>query len=144
MNLGNIIVVEDDNSTRVTLTALLEDEGYQVFGCRNGTEAMGYLVNDSSEQPVDVVISDLRLPDMSGMDILASLKQNHPDAEFIFVSGHATLETAVEAVNQGAFAYQVKPLDMDSLISTVRNAKTQQRLKAENRELLSRLQGPMS
>ena len=119
MNIGNIFVVEDDNSTRVTLTALLEDEGYQVFGCRNGTEAMAYLENDGPEQSVEVVVSDLRLPDMSGMDILTSLKQHHPDAEFIFVSGHATLETAVEAVNQGAFAYQVKPLDMDALMSTI-------------------------
>ena len=71
---------------------------------------------------------------------MRATKDRRPEALFILMSGHATLETAVEAVNQGAFSYLVKPLDIDSLISTIRNAMDQRRLRSENRDLLEMLQ----
>ena len=138
--VANILIVEDDASARTTLAAILEDEGHRVLTCQNGEEAVEQISAGSAMDEIDIVVSDLRLPDISGMDILRATKDRRPEALFILMSGHATLETAVEAVNQGAFSYLVKPLDIDSLISTIRNAMDQRRLRSENRELLEKLQ----
>lgn len=138
--VANILIVEDDASARTTLAAILEDEGHRVLTCQNGEEAVEQISAGSAMDEIDIVVSDLRLPDISGMDILRATKDRRPEALFILMSGHATLETAVEAVNQGAFSYLVKPLDIDSLISTIRNAMDQRRLRSENRDLLEMLQ----
>ncbi len=137
---AKILLVEDDPGARTTLAAILEDEGHVVVACQNGEEALAVVFGDSEETDIDIVVSDLRLPDISGMDILRALKDSKPDTAFILMSGHATLETAVEAVNQGAFSYLVKPLDLDALISTIRNVINQNRLIFENKELLEMLQ----
>lgn len=139
-HFANILIAEDDANTRTTLAAILEDEGHRVVTCKNGEEALEHLTAGSEGAEINIVVSDLRLPDISGMDILRAVKDRKPDAAFILMSGHATLETAVEAVNQGAFSYLVKPLDIDSLISTIRNAMNQHRLISENKELLKMLQ----
>ena len=133
---ANILVVEDDNSTRIILTTLLEDEGYHVNAYPTAEGALNHIITES---PVDVVISDLRLPDSSGLQILWALKKINPDVALILITGHASLETSIEAVNEGAFAYHVKPLDIDALKSSVRNALRQMRLSIENRSLLAKL-----
>ena len=139
-HIPNILIVEDDIGTRTTLAVILEQEGHRVVTCQTGEEALERISDRGKTAEIDIVVSDLRLPDISGMDILRALKDRRPDAAFILMSGHATLETAVDAVNQGAFSYLVKPLDIDSLISTIRNAINQQRLVSENKELLKMLQ----
>lgn len=133
---AKILVVEDEPGSRVTLTAILESEGYAVHDCETAAEFLNHVVCN----PIDIVVSDLKLPDGSGLQILWSLKKINPDAEFILVTGNATLETAIEAVNQGAFAYHVKPLDIDALLGSVRNARKQQRLKIDKRDLLAKVQ----
>ena len=138
--IANILLVEDDGNTRTTLAAILAEEGHRVVTCQNGEEALQHISVGSETEKIDLVVSDLRLPDISGMDILRALKDQRPDVLFILMSGHATLETAVEAVNQGAFSYLVKPLDLDSLLNTIRHAINQYRLKSENKELLEMLQ----
>ena len=137
---AKILLVDDDLGIRQTLAVILEDECHQVVTCQNGQEALGHIFGENGTTEIDIVVSDLRLPDISGLEILSALKDRKPDATFILMSGHATLETAVEAVNQGAFSYLVKPLDVDSLLSTIRNAMNQQRLISENKELLAMLQ----
>ena len=137
---AHILIAEDDAGTRETLTIILEEEGHQVFACQNGEEALRLIAGENGTPRIDIVVSDLRLPDISGMEILSVLKEQNADAAFILMSGHATLETAVEAVNQGAYSYQVKPLDIDALIGTIRNAFNQQLLITENKELLAMLQ----
>ena len=133
---ARILVVEDEEGSRVTLTVLLETEGYGVHACETAGESLNHLIH----HPVDIVVSDLRLPDGSGLQILWALKNINPDAEFILVTGHGTLETAIEAVNQGAFAYHVKPLDIDALKGSIRNALRQQHLEIDRRQLLDRVQ----
>ena len=133
---ANILVVEDEKGSRVTLTALLEAEGYGVHACETAGESLNHLIH----HPVDIVVSDLKLPDGNGLQILWALKKINPDAAFIVTTGHASIETAVEAVNEGAFAYHVKPVDVDALMSSVRNAIKQRRLLIENQSLLERLQ----
>ena len=132
----NILVVEDQKSSRVTLTALLEDEGYQVSQSETAEDALKHIV----ASPVDIVVSDLQLPDGTGLQILWSLNKINPDAAFILITGHASVETAIEAVNQGVFAYHVKPVDMEALLKSIRQALKQQQLVIENRNLLVRLQ----
>ena len=132
---ANILLVEDEKGSRVTLTALLEEEGYRVGQCETASEALNHI----TASPIEIVVSDLKLPDGTGLQILWSLKKIHPDAAFILITGHASLETAIEAVNQGAFAYHVKPLDTEALLSSIRQALKQQQLVIENRNLLERL-----
>ena len=133
---AQILVVEDDQGSRITLTALLEAEGYRVHACDTTGEALNYLIH----HPVHVVVSDLRLPDGNGLQILWALNTINPDSAFILITGHATLETAIEAANQGAFAYHVKPLDIDALNASVRNALRQQHLEIDKRNLLHTVQ----
>ena len=133
---ANILLVEDDRGSRLTLTVCLEEEGYEVQACVTAKEAIDRIVSGT---PTEVVISDLKLPDGSGLQILWALRKINPDVAFILITGHASLETAIEAVNEGAFAYHVKPLDTGALAHSVRNALTQQGLVEENKELLERL-----
>jgi len=94
----------------------------------------------ASAEPLDIVISDLKLPDGDGLQILWSLTKLNCEALFILTTGHANVDTAIEAVNQGAFAYHTKPLDIDALNSTIRNALKLKQLVVENRNLLQGLQ----
>ena len=132
----SILVVDDEQSMRLTLSAILEGEGYRVSACGHTAEALKLL----EESSTDIVVSDLNLPDGSGLEILTALNRISPDTIFILITGHASLETAIEAVNKGAFAYHVKPIDVDALITSVRSAVTQQQLLLENRELLEAVQ----
>ena len=127
----SILVVEDDISTRTILTTLLEDEGYHVAAFQDAAGAVNHIVTDST---IDVVVSDLRLPDGSGLQILWTLNKVYPRADFILITGYAALDNAIEALNQGAFPYHVKPLDIDALKGSVRNALRQQRLAKELEE----------
>lgn len=133
---ANVLIVDAEKGSRVTLTVCLKDEGYNVNVCETAKDAIDQIV---SSAPTDVVISDLKLTDGSGLQVLWALKKIDPDVAFILIAGHASLETAIEAVNEGAFAYHVKPLDTDALNQSVRNALKQHRLVVENRELLLRL-----
>ena len=133
---ATILVVDDESGMRTTLVANLEEAGYRVIGCNRGKDAMRYVENDAP----DVVIADLRLPDGSGLEILESLKEIKPEASFVLVTGYASLETAVAALNQGAYAYITKPFNMDEVHATVRNAIRQQRLLLENQRLVENLQ----
>ena len=135
---GNILLVEDEKGSRITLTVCLEDEGYRVRACETAKEAIDQIV---SSTPVEVIISDLKLPDGSGLQVLWAVKKINPDVAFILITGHASLDTAIEAVNEGAYAYHVKPIDTGALTHSVRNAIRQHRLLVENKELLRKLEG---
>lgn len=138
--LAKILVTDDEKGMLFTLSGILEDQGYQVVSCQNGTEAIQYLSADQEQSSVDLVISDLQLTDMSGLGILTHLKHVNPDAGFILITANASLETAIDAVNQGAFAYHIKPLDIDALTTSINNALRQKSLLTENRDLLQRVQ----
>lgn len=137
---ANILIADDEKGMLNTLSGILEDEGYRIVGCQNCREAIDYLTSDSAEAPIDIVISDLKLSDLSGLDILALLKKINSDAAFILITANASLETAIEALNQGAFAYHLKPLDIDALNNSISTALKQQKLMAENRDLLEKVQ----
>lgn len=136
----NILVVDDEKGSRETLSAIPEEEGYRVFACQSVAEAMKQLMRPVKEGAIDLVISDLKLIDGSGLEILWALKKISPDASFILITGYATVDNSIDALNQGAFASHVKPVDMEALCSSIRNALIGQRLTVENRNLLDQLQ----
>ncbi len=132
-----IIVVEDEPGTRATLCGILmEDAGYKVIGLERGTDALEVI----RRSPFDAVITDIRLPDVGGLEILELAKEINPDAAVIMMTGYASVETAVDAVNQGAYAYFVKPVNPDEMKTTLANALKQQRLSLENKRLVENLQ----
>ena len=134
---ATIIVVEDEPDTRATLCGILmEDPGYKVIGLERGADAMEMIRKSS----FDVVIADIRLPDVSGLEILELAKEINPDAAVIMMTGYASVETAVDAVNQGAYAYFVKPVNPDEMKTAIVNALKQQRLSLENKRLVESLQ----
>jgi len=132
----SILVVEDEAGTRATLSAILEDAGYEVTGLEKGTEARKMIRSHS----FNVIITDIRLPDVGGLEILELAKEINPDVAVIMMTGYASIETAVNAVNEGAYAYFVKPINPDEIKATITNALKQQRLSLENKRLVESLQ----
>ncbi len=133
---ANIIVVEDEIGSRATLCGILEDVGYNAIGLGSGAEALETLPREA----FDVIITDIRLPDSGGLEILELSKEINPDAAVIMITGYASVETAVEAVNQGAYAYFVKPVNPEEIKTTIANALKHQRLLQENKRLVDSLQ----
>jgi len=133
---AKILVVEDEVGSRLTLSGILEDAGYEVTGVEKGTEALE-VIKDGN---FNVIITDIKLPDVGGMSVLELAKEINPDVAVIIMTGYASLETAVNAVNEGAYAYFVKPVNMDEMKTAIVNALRQQRLSRENKRLVDDLQ----
>ena len=114
----NILVVEDELSMRELLDIMLTGEGYTVACAENGTKAISML----KKQYFDLVLCDIRLGDISGLDVLRESKQVHPDTVVIVISAYVSTETAVEAMNSGAYDYVPKPFDNDELRATIAKA----------------------
>ena len=136
MSPATIIIVEDDSGTRRTLRGILEDAGYQVIDAENAADALETIRKSSC----DLVITDIRLPDASGMEVLRQVREITPDVVVIIMTGYASVETAVAAVEHGAYAYFIKPVNPDELTINIANALKQQRLIRENKRLLDNLQ----
>jgi len=132
----NILVTDDNAATLKTLSAGLEDMGYRVATAVSGGEALALI----SKQPFNILITDIKLPDISGLEILETAKELNPETAVIMITGHASIETAVEAINEGAYAYILKPVAMTELVTLINNALREQRLLIENRELVESLQ----
>ena len=129
--MSHILVVDDEQGIRTVLKDVLEDEGYQVSTAEDGFQALNILKTDS----MDTVILDVRLPNMGGIDVLKAIKKDHPDLEVIIISGHASVNLAVQAVKIGAFDFLEKPLSLEKTITVVANALKFDTLKKENRNL---------
>jgi two-component system response regulator PilR (NtrC family) len=117
-NTPHIIVVDDELSMREVLELMLTKEGYRVTCAENGRNAIGLLEKDQ----YDLMLCDIRLGDLSGLDVLQASKKCNPDTVVILISAYATTETAVEAMNAGAYDYVPKPFDKDELMQTVAKA----------------------
>lgn len=132
-----ILVIDDDDSSREALTMLLRSAGYEVTSAATGESALDLI---ESEQ-YQVIVSDLFLPDKSGFDILLNVQKVSPSTEVIVVTGHASAQTAVRAMKDGAFDYITKPIDFDELKIVVLKALEKQKLLSENMYLRRQLQG---
>jgi DNA-binding NtrC family response regulator len=114
---GRVLVVEDNETERRAISQLLKSDGYTVFGAESADKALGYL-----EDNIDVVVSDLHMGDVSGLDLLNLWKKQRPDTEFILITGHSSVNSAVEAMKAGAFDYVTKPINMDELTLSIKRA----------------------
>lgn len=128
--MARILVVDDESSIRRTLKDILEFEKHQVELASNGQEALDF-VNDAD---FDVVLLDIKMPEMDGMEVLEKIMQNK-DIPVVMISGHGTIETAVEALRKGAYDFIVKPPDLNRLLVTVRNAIDKSDLVTQTRQL---------
>jgi signal transduction histidine kinase len=131
-----VLVVEDDVGSRLTLCGILEDVGYKVTGVEKGAEALEAIQNGE----FDVIIVDIKLSDVGGMSVLELAKETNPDVAVIIMTLYASIETAVTAVNEGAYTYFVKPFNMDEMKTAILNALRQQKLFRENKRLVDDLQ----
>ena len=114
---GRVLVVEDHEPERRAVSQILKSEGYTVFGSESADKAIGYI-----DEKIDIVLSDLNMGDVSGMDLLQLWKKRQPDTQFILVSGQATVHSAVEAMKNGAYDYLTKPINADELVLLIRRA----------------------
>ncbi len=113
-----ILIVDDEPAMRRSLTIMLRREEYTVLDQVDGQAALDHLARD----PVDLVIVDLRMDGLSGIDVLRLVKQAHPDVEVIVMTAYGTIATAVEAMRLGAFDFITKPFEMEEVLLRVRNA----------------------
>lgn len=129
--MANILLVDDEKSIRKTLREILEYEGYVVDEAQDGAEGLR-MIQDGD---YDVVLCDIKMPKMDGMEVLEKAQKSNPDVPLIMISGHGTLETAVDAVKKGAFDYVAKPPDLNRLLITIRNALDKSNLITETKVL---------
>ena len=129
--MANILLIDDEKSIRKTLKEILEYEGYVVDEVGDGAEGLRMI----QEGDYDIALCDIKMPKMDGMEVLEKAQISNPDVPFIMISGHGTLETAVEAVKKGAFDYVAKPPDLNRLLITIRNALDKSNLITETKVL---------
>lgn len=120
--LGNVLIVEDEPGPALALKMILKPY-YEVYTAERGDAALAIL----KTTPVDVVTLDLRMPGLSGMPLLAKMKEHDPDIEVIVITGYGSLETAVESINQKVFAYVAKPFDVLEILETTKRALQKRR-----------------
>ncbi len=111
-----ILIVDDDKSIRDTFTAILEQEGYDVDTAENGAEA----IEKSQKKFFDLALVDVRLPDMYGTDLLNAMKETTPKMAKIILTGYPSMQNAITAVNEGANAYLLKPVDIEDLLKSIK------------------------
>ncbi len=128
--MPKILVVDDESSIRRTLKEILEFEKYEVDLAANGMDALD-LVKD---HPFDAILLDIKMPEMDGIEVLEKLQQ-FTDCPVVMISGHGTIETAVEAIKKGAYDFIVKPPDLNRLLITIRNAIDKKDLVTQTKRL---------
>ncbi len=128
MGREEIVVVDDEKNIRSSLEGILRDEGYRVRGIATGED----LLKSLAQSAPDLVVLDVWLPGMDGLQALEETKRLHPDLPVIMISGHSTVESAVRATKLGAYDFIEKPLSLDKTVLAVRNALDHHRLEQEN------------
>ncbi|HXN64211.1 MAG TPA: sigma-54 dependent transcriptional regulator [Candidatus Acidoferrales bacterium] len=131
----NILIVDDEEGIREALSAALRDDGYHVATVSSGEECLDFL----TREPVDLVLLDIWLEGMDGLDTLRRIQENGTGPIVVMISGHGNIETAVRATKLGAFEFLEKPLSLEKVTLVVKNALEHQRLEEENQRLRAEL-----
>ena len=129
--MSNILIIDDEKAIRKTLSEILSYEGYKIEEASDGEEGL----KKFRDKTYDVVLCDIKMPKLDGLEFLDKARDTNPDVPVIMISGHGTIETAVEAVKKGAYDYISKPPDLNRLLITIRNAKDKTNLVAETKVL---------
>ncbi len=133
--MGKILVIDDERPIRRTLCEILEFEKFEVDQAENGEE--GLIMAQKNEY--DVILCDIKMPKMDGIEVLEKIKELEHDSTIVMISGHGTIDTAVDALKKGAFDYIPKPPDLNRLLVTVRNAINKKELINETKVLKKKL-----
>ncbi|MDK2849172.1 MAG: two-component system, NtrC family, nitrogen regulation response regulator NtrX, partial [Desulfuromonadales bacterium] len=129
--MKTILVVDDEQSIRESLDGILQDEGFRTISAETGEDALAML---GAENP-DLILLDIWLPGMDGLETLHRIRENNPEQLVIMMSGHGTIETAVKATKLGAYDFIEKPLSLEKVLISIENALKVSRLVEENRTL---------
>jgi DNA-binding response OmpR family regulator len=133
---ARIIVVDDESAARLSLAELLTLEGYEVVPAADGEAAVDLL----SDGPFDLAIVDIKMPGMDGLEVVNRFQKHSPDTVIIMLTAHGTLETAVQAMRQGAHDYLLKPTNVNEIMASVKGGLDKRRRELRRRELLSLMQ----
>ncbi len=136
MKPAHILLIDDEAIALTNLSHVLEREGYEVTACRDGESGLAAL----AQAEYDLVLTDLKMPGLDGMEVLKRVHAEHPDVPVIMITGHASLDSAVAAMKAGAFHYLAKPFRLAEAREVVRSALEFSRVKRENRELRLRVE----
>ena len=133
--MAKILVIDDERSIRNTLKDILEFEKHEVMLAENGKAGLEMALS----QHFDLIFSDIKMPEMDGIELLAHLIEKETDAPGVMISGHGNIETAVECIKKGAFDFIEKPIDLNRLLITLRNALDKKVLVAETKTLRKKI-----
>lgn len=134
--MSKILVIDDEKAIRKSLKEILEYEKYEVEEAADGPEA----IEKASKENFDIALCDIKMPQMDGMEVLTKLLEINPDIPVIILTGHGSVETAVEALKKGAYDFIEKPFDLNRLIVSIRNAKEKKNLVKETKKLRRKIQ----
>lgn len=129
--MARILIIDDERAIRRALREILEFEGFEVDEAEHGKEG----VDKATNKLYDVIFCDIKMPQMDGMEVLSALNTAKVDAPVIMISGHGNIDTAVQAIKSGAFDFIEKPLDLNRILVTLRNAKDRTVLVEETKQL---------
>jgi signal transduction histidine kinase len=130
---SKVLIVDDDAHLRETLRDLLEMEGYQVFEASSGAEAMSAVASDFFH----IILMDFNLTDKTGIEVIKDIRQLNTDSQILMMTAHASLDTAVKAIQESVYDFLIKPVDFNYLRSAIRRAEDKLRLEQENQRLLN-------
>ena len=125
--MAKILVIDDERSIRNSMKEILTFEGYEVTVAENGLEGV---IAVKTEKP-DVVFCDIKMPKMEGIEVLQRIREFTTEIPIIMISGHGTIDTAIEAIKKGAYDFIEKPLDLNRLLITIKNATDKSQLIQE-------------
>jgi len=130
-----LLIIDDEKSIRNTLKEILEFEGHEVTLAADGAEGLAFATSNNYE----VIFSDIKMPNMDGMELLDKLNEANVESSVIMISGHGSIDTAVECIKKGAFDFIQKPLDLNRILITLRNATDRTNLVKETKNLKKRV-----
>ena len=130
-----ILVIDDERSIRNTLKDILGFEGYAVEVAENGLIGLEFVKSTD----FDIILCDIKMPEMDGIEVLEKIIELKPETTVVMISGHGNIDTAVEAIKKGAFDFIVKPLDLNRLLITIRNAGDKTVLVKETKVLKQKI-----
>lgn len=136
MKQTRVLILDDESTLRTALFRLLDRKGFQVVTAQRLDEARSFM---SPDKPFDLAIVDMNLPDGNGLDLISEIKAGSPGTQVIVLTGFATIDTAVQATQKGAYHFLTKPFNVEELMSLLDKALTQKSLEQENKQLRSEL-----
>ncbi|MFA3783738.1 sigma-54-dependent transcriptional regulator [Melioribacteraceae bacterium 4301-Me] len=129
---AKILIVDDEKTIRDSLKMILEEEGFQTLTASDGEEALNII---NSNNDIEIVITDIKMPKIDGMQLLEQISETHPGIFFIIMTAYASVNTAIDSLRKGAFDYLIKPIEFDDLIIRVKRLVNYKKLALENKAL---------